>query len=123
MNVQLSLSSTDCGDEKTEICSSGTNCAGIRRPCECEQHDLLRNTKRRAHRGESCSQSISISEQKHYRVLEILISQCQQPQHMNRRNQLYVTFTLSKKFREKSGTNLGVKPSEWLRQCPGVPRS
>ena len=56
--------------QQTEICSSATDCAGIRRPCECKQYDLLRNTKRRAHRGESCSQSIAIPEQKHYRVLK-----------------------------------------------------
>lgn len=48
--------------DKMEACSFVTDSVGLRRPCECRQHDLLRNTKRRAHRGTLCSQSISISQ-------------------------------------------------------------
>lgn len=36
-----------------EKSSSVTDGVGTGRPCECEQHDTLRNTKKRAHKRES----------------------------------------------------------------------
>lgn len=83
--------------------AGGTDCVGIKRPCECEQHDLLGNTKRRAHRGELFSKHICIR-MKTWPSLEIFISKCQQLQHMNRLNQFYVTFTLSQKLKREEGS-------------------
>lgn len=84
--------------------------------------------KEKAAQGGNCCQSISIS-YKNITKSRVLISQCQQPQHLNRLNQLYETFTVLKRSRDWGWgvrfrhTNLGVKPSEWQHQCPDSPRS
>lgn len=102
--------------------SQSNNCSGkcptclflrhrvwIRRPCECELHDLSEEHKDKATQGGNSVPKAYLFQKENITKSWVLFSLCQQTQHMNRLNHLYVTFTLLKKLRSREGVASNVQ--------------
>lgn len=69
----------------------------------------FRGTQREGHTGGNSVPKAYLFQKENITKSWVLISPCQQPQHMNRLNHLYVTFTLLKKLRSGEGVGSNVQ--------------